>query len=69
VALYAIYERDPGRVEVYQFRDACYQLLPANERGHFPINALDVELGIWQGVLRTWTCPGYAGGIPRGTCS
>jgi Uma2 family endonuclease len=46
---YAIYEVDPGRVEVYRLVNGSYALVPANERGHYPIMPLAVELGIWQG--------------------
>ena len=34
-----------------------YQLLPANERGHYPISPLNVELGIWQGHYKYATLP------------
>ena len=46
---YAIYEVDPGQVEVYRLVNQQYQLVPPNRRGHFPIAPLGVELGIWQG--------------------
>jgi Uma2 family endonuclease len=46
---YAIYEVDPGRVEVYQLIDEKYQLLAANASGRYPIAPLGVELGIWRG--------------------
>jgi hypothetical protein len=51
---------------VYHLVDGFYQLLAANERGHYPIPFLGVELGIWQGQyqnatlpwLRWWDCQG-----------
>jgi Uma2 family endonuclease len=46
---YAIYERDPGRVELYRSEAGRYQPVAANERGHLPIPPLGVELGIWLG--------------------
>ena len=46
---YAIYEVDPGQVEVDRLVDGRYERVPANERGHFPILPLGVELGIWEG--------------------
>jgi Uma2 family endonuclease len=63
---YGIYEVDPGRVEVYQRGDTNFQPLPANDRGHYPIPELGVELGIWQGRyqevdlpwLRWWDAQG-----------
>ncbi len=36
-------------VEVYQMVAGNYQLMTANERGHYAIAPLEVELGIWQG--------------------
>ncbi|QLE42798.1 hypothetical protein FD723_21735 [Nostoc sp. C052] len=32
-------------------------VLPANERGHYPIVALGVELGLWQGVYQNVELP------------
>ncbi|MBY0523601.1 MAG: Uma2 family endonuclease [Gemmataceae bacterium] len=54
---YAIYEVNPGRVEVYHLVDGHYEQLPANERGHFRIADLGVELGIWHGVYRNQELP------------
>ncbi len=63
---YAIYEVDPGQVEVYRLVDGRYELVSADERGHYPIASLGVELGIWQGRffnqqvpwLRWWDAQG-----------
>ncbi|MBD1923348.1 Uma2 family endonuclease [Microcoleus sp. FACHB-831] len=65
-AFYGIYEVKKASVEVYHLVEDRYQLLAANERGHYPINSLGVELGIWQGEyqnatlpwLRWWDCQG-----------
>ncbi len=46
---YAIYEVDLGRVEVYHLVEGRYELMEANERGHYAIAPLEVELGIWKG--------------------
>ena len=54
---YAIYEVDPGRVEVYHLVEGRYELLTANERGHYPIAPLGVELGIWQGRFLNQAVP------------
>jgi Uma2 family endonuclease len=56
-AYYAIYEVDLGRVEVYQMVGGAFQLLPANERGHFPIVPLGIELGIWEGSFLVTRLP------------
>ena len=54
---YGIYEVSKASVEVYHLVDGKYQLLSANERGHFPIAALGVELGIWRGVYQNMELP------------
>lgn len=48
-AYYGIYEVQKASIEVYQMVAGRYQRLPANDRGHYPIASLNVELGIWQG--------------------
>ncbi len=49
IPYYGIYEINSARLEVYRLIDGCYRLLELNERGHFPIVLLGVELGLWQG--------------------
>ena len=49
IPYYGIYEIKNGKLEVYRLMDGSYQLLAANERGHYPIALLGVELGLWQG--------------------
>ena len=44
-------------MEVYQLIGGQYQLLPANERGHYPIAPLGAELGIWQGQYQNLELP------------
>ncbi|HIK46789.1 MAG TPA: Uma2 family endonuclease [Leptolyngbyaceae cyanobacterium M65_K2018_010] len=50
VPYYGIYEIGRSRLEVYRLVEGTYQLLSPNERGHFPISALGVELGVWRGA-------------------
>ncbi|NEO85073.1 MAG: Uma2 family endonuclease [Spirulina sp. SIO3F2] len=65
-AYYAIYEVKKAKVEVYQLVSTRYQLLKPNAKGRFPLEELEVELGIWQGVyhhvelpwLRWWDTAG-----------
>jgi Uma2 family endonuclease len=57
VPFYGIYEESKARIEVYHLVDGCYQLMPANVRGHYPIESLGVELGIWQGQYQNATLP------------
>lgn len=57
VPFYAIYEVEKSSVEVYHLLEGKYQLMPANERGHYPIPPLDVELGLWQGMYKNHELP------------
>lgn len=57
VPFYAIYEVKKASVEVYRLVEGHYELLNANERGHYPISPMSVELGIWQGEYENMTLP------------
>ncbi|MFB2919656.1 Uma2 family endonuclease [Aerosakkonema funiforme] len=52
---YGIYEVANGKLEVYHFVDGSYRLLEPNERGHYPILPLGVELGLWHGSYQNQT--------------
>jgi hypothetical protein len=54
---YAIYLGTLGEVEVYRLVDGRFQRVPPNERGHYPIPPLRVELGIWQGKYQNAELP------------
>jgi Uma2 family endonuclease len=68
IPFYGIYEVDKASVELFQLVDGRYQRCVANERGHYPIPVLGVEIGIWQGEymnqafpwLRWWDSEGKA---------
>ena len=49
IPYYGIYEINSGKLEVYTLVSGFYQLLTPNERGHYLIPPLGVELGLWQG--------------------
>ena len=55
IPYYGIYEINSGRLEVYRLIDGYYRLLELNERGHFAIAPLGVELGLWQGSYQNQT--------------
>ncbi len=57
VPFYGIYEVKKASVEVYQLLRGEYQLVPANDRGHYPIEPMAVELGIWQGRYQNLELP------------
>jgi hypothetical protein len=49
IPYYGIYEMGNDSLEVYHLVHGCYQAMPANERGHYLIEPMGVELGLWQG--------------------
>ena len=55
IPYYGIYQVNNGRLEVYRLIDGYYQLLELNQRGHFFIAPLGVELGLWQGSYQNQT--------------
>jgi Uncharacterized protein conserved in cyanobacteria len=68
IPYYGIYQVNNGRLEVYRLIDGYYQLLELNQRGHFPIAPLGVELGLWQGSYQNQPCFGCAGGTRKVIC-
>ncbi|MFB2893377.1 Uma2 family endonuclease [Aerosakkonemataceae cyanobacterium BLCC-F50] len=56
-AFYGIYEVRKASVEVYHLIENRFELLSVNERGHYPIAQLGVELGIWQGQYQNMELP------------
>ncbi len=57
VPFYGIYEVKKASVEVYHLVDGRYELMKANERDRYPISAMGVELGIWQGQYGNMEAP------------
>jgi hypothetical protein len=57
VPFYGIYEVKKASVEVYHLVDGRYERLSANERGHYAIAPMGVELGIWQGQYEEMELP------------
>ncbi|MGF1989055.1 MAG: Uma2 family endonuclease [Nostoc sp. ZfuVER08] len=57
VPFYGIYEVKKASVEVYQLLRGEYELIPTNDRGHYPIEPMAVELGIWQGRYQNLELP------------
>jgi Uma2 family endonuclease len=55
IPYYGIFEIKTGKLEVYHLRDFAYRKLEPNERGHYPIPPLGVELGLWQGSYQNQT--------------
>jgi Uma2 family endonuclease len=57
VPFYGIYEVKHSRIEMYQLQAGHYQLMTPNERGHFSIPEMGVEIGIWQGIYKNLDLP------------
>ncbi|MGD2181155.1 Uma2 family endonuclease [Lusitaniella coriacea] len=49
IPYYAIFIVSTGTLEVYHLVNGSYRLLPPNDRGHFVIEPMNVELGVWEG--------------------
>ncbi len=66
IPYYAIYEVEKSAVEVYELVGQRYHQIEPNQRGHYAISPMGVELGIWQGRsgnqvlpwLRWWDAAG-----------
>ncbi len=46
---YGIYEIKSRKLEVYHLQNFSYCSLTPNDRGHYPIEPLGIEVGLWQG--------------------
>jgi Uma2 family endonuclease len=57
IPFYAIYEMERAAVEVYELVGNRYQACHPNQRGHYAIAPLGVELGIWQGEYLNQVLP------------
>ncbi len=55
IPYYGIYEITTGKLAVYHLQDLSYEQLIPNERGHYPIPPLGVELGLWRGTYQNQT--------------
>jgi Uma2 family endonuclease len=55
IPYYGIYEVNKGVLEVYHFVDAGYEKMTPNERSHYPITPMGVELGLWEGTYQNQT--------------
>ncbi|MEQ9669032.1 Uma2 family endonuclease [Coleofasciculus sp. G2-EDA-02] len=55
IPYYGIYEINQERLELYHLVNGFYEPLRANERGHYAIAPLGVELGLWEGCYQNQT--------------
>jgi Uma2 family endonuclease len=56
-AFYGIYEVQKASVEVYRHVENRFERVSANERGHYEILPMGVELGIWLGQYQNLELP------------
>lgn len=54
IPFYAIFEAQKASVEVYHLVDGRYEQMPPNDRGHYPISPMGVELGIREESSIAW---------------
>ena len=57
IPFYGIYEVNKAQIEMYHLVNGRYQKMTPNSRGHYPIEPLKVELGIWQGEYQNQLFP------------
>ena len=50
-----IYIISSGHLEMFNLLNGSYQKMTPNSRGHYPIERLGVELGLWQGSYQNKT--------------
>ena len=55
IPYYGIYMISSGRLEMFNLVSGSYQKMTPNARGHYPIERLGVELGLWQGRYQNQT--------------
>jgi len=55
ISYYGIYEFKTGKLEVYNLINGFYRKMQPNERGHYLIEPLGVELGLWSGTYQNQT--------------
>lgn len=56
-AYYGIYEVEKAHFELYRHRGVYYEPVPPNDRQHFEISHLNVELGLWPGTYQGMELP------------
>ncbi len=56
-AYYAIFSFVSSQLEVYQLVGHHFEPLETNERGHFPIAPMGIELGVWEGEYKNFSLP------------
>ncbi len=63
---YAIFVVRTGELEVHKLQRGRYRRMAPNKRGHFPIEPLGAELGLWRGFFHNETAPWLRWYDPQG---
>lgn len=57
IPYYGIFLITSGDLEMYELVGGDYQRMVANDRGHYPIPQMQVEVGVWEGIYQNQTQP------------
>lgn len=55
IPYYGIFFVNSGELEMYQLMGVRYQRMTPNDRGHYPIPPMQVEVGVWEGAYQNQT--------------
>ncbi|MBD2578057.1 Uma2 family endonuclease [Oscillatoria sp. FACHB-1406] len=55
IPYYGIYQIRNEQLELYRLINGIYRLQETNDRGHYPIEPMGVELGLWEGSYQNQT--------------
>ncbi len=55
IPYYGIFLISQGELEMYELVGASYQRMLPNVRGHYPIEPMGIEIGVWQGSYQNQT--------------
>ncbi len=56
-AYYAVFVWDTGTLQVHHLDNNRYRRMEPNDRGHYPLAPLGLELGVWKGTYNNITVP------------
>jgi Uma2 family endonuclease len=65
-AYYAIFVVETGELEVHRLQKGRYRRMAPNRRGHYRIEPLGVDLGVWHGLFYNENAPWLRWYDPRG---
>jgi Uma2 family endonuclease len=57
IPYYGIFQVNTGTLEMYSLVRGAYQMMAPNDQGHYAIERLNVELGVWTGSYQNQEMP------------